>query len=298
MTIRLLWIFCCCVLAHYVPAQKNSDMSDLRNKLTEALDIAGARFGVAVKNLQTGETVFINENEDFHAASTMKTPVLAELFRQAQSGRFSLDDKLVIKNSFASIVDGSAFSLDPADDSETELYRRVGEEESIRRLAYEMITRSSNLATNLLIALVSPDSVMALLRSVGAKKMKVLRGVEDNNAFREGLNNTTTALDLLLLFEQLGNEKLVSPDASREMIRILLDQQFREIIPARLPADAKVAHKTGSITGVQHDSGIVFTGNGNKYVVVFLSRFLPADEKKVIAAMAGASRLIYDHFSR
>ncbi|HRO70747.1 MAG TPA: class A beta-lactamase-related serine hydrolase, partial [Chitinophagaceae bacterium] len=140
-----------------------------------------------------------------------------------------------------------------------------------------------------------PDNIMESLKAMGANDMKVLRGVEDNKAFQKGLNNTTTAHDLALLFERMAEEKLVSAEASQAMIRILLDQQFNEIIPARLPGDVKVAHKTGSITGVQHDSGIVYLPDGRKYVLVLLSRFDPADEKKVITAMAEVSRLIYDH---
>ena len=83
--------------------------------------------------------------------------------------------------------------------------------------------------------------------------------------------------------------------ACRAMINILLDQKFNEIIPAHLPGTVKVAHKTGSITGIQHDSGIVFLPDGKKYVLVLLSQFQPADEKKVIQAMANVSKHFYNH---
>ncbi len=279
-------------------SQKNKSMEKLEKEIESRLAIANAHFGIAFKNLQTGDSVFINAKQSFHAASTMKTPVLAELFKQAAIGRFSMDDTITIRNSFKSIVDSSDFSLDPSDDSELELYKRLGEKETIAKLAYEMIIRSSNLATNMLIGLAGPDNIMESLKAIGANDMKVLRGVEDNKAFQKGLNNSTTAYDLALLFEQMAEEKLVSVEASQAMIRILLDQQFNEIIPARLPGDVKVAHKTGSISGVQHDSGIVYLPDGRKYVLVLLSRFDPADEKKVIAAMAEVSRLIYDHVMR
>lgn len=275
--------------------EKEDRMNELKKQIEAKLNIPNAHFGIAFRDIQTGETIFINEKESFHAASTMKTPVLVELFRQAQSGRFSLNDSIRIRNSFKSIADSSEYALDPADDSETGLYKRVGEQETIAKLAYEMIIRSSNLATNMLIELAGPDSIMATMNAIGARDIKVLRGVEDNKAYQKGLNNTTTAYDLALLFEQMANEKLVSAAASRDMIRILFDQQFNDIIPAQLPKDVKVAHKTGSITGVQHDSGIVFLPGGKKYVLVLLSRFDPADEKNVINAMAEVSRLIYDH---
>ena len=276
--------------------QNGDPMQELTQKIAERLAIPNAQFGIAFKNIQSGETIHLNEKEHFHAASTMKTPVLAELFRQSEQGSFSMEDSITIKNVFKSIVDSSEYSLDPADDSETGLYKRIGQKETIAALAYEMIIRSSNLATNLLIELVNPGQVMNTMKELGANDIKVLRGVEDNKAYQKGLNNTTTAYDLAILFEHMAKETLVSKHASNEMIRILLDQQFNEIIPARLPGEVRVAHKTGSITGVQHDSGIVILPGGEKYVLVLLSRFDPIDEKEVISAMADVSKLIYDHF--
>ena len=275
--------------------RKDNSMATLEKDIQNSLAIKNAHFGIAYKDLQTGKTWLLNEKDNFHAASTMKTPVLAELYKQAAAGKFSLTDSIEIKNSFRSIVDGSEYALDSADDSEFELYKDIGKKRPIASLAYEMIILSSNLATNLLIELVKPDSVMRTMKDLGANDIKVLRGVEDNKAFEKGLNNTTTAYDLLLIYERMADEKLVSADASKEMIKILLDQQFNEIIPALLPKNVKVAHKTGFITGVQHDSGIVFLPDGRKYVLVMLSRFDPVDEKKAINAMAAVSKLIYDY---
>ncbi len=291
----ILPVFILCTLFQMACMQKKDSLTDLEKNIKNKLAITKAHFGIAFKDLQTGETLLVNEKDNFHAASTMKTPVLLELFKQAESGKFSMHDSVAIKNSFTSIVDGSPYSLDSTDDSEFELYKNIGSKRTIVALAYEMIILSSNLATNILIELVTADSVMRTMRQLGANDIKVLRGVEDNKAYEKGLNNTTTAYDLLLIYEQMANEKLVSPAASKEMTSILLDQRFNEIIPAQLPKTVKVAHKTGSITGVQHDSGIVFLPDGRKYVLVLLSRFDPADEKKVITAMAEVSKLIYDH---
>lgn len=275
--------------------QKKDSLTALKKNIQDSLAINKTHFGIAYKDLQTGETILLNEKDNFHAASTMKTPVLVELFKQAAADKFSMSDSIEIRNSFRSIVDGSEYALDSADDSEFELYKNIGNKRTIASLAYDMIIQSSNLATNLLIDLVKPDSVMTTMRTLGANDIKVLRGVEDDKAYEKGLNNTTTAHDLLLIYEQMANQKLVNPDASKEMINILLDQRFNEIIPALLPKDVKTAHKTGSITGVQHDSGIVFLPGGRKYVLVMLSQFDPADEKKAIHAMAAVSKLIYDY---
>ena len=290
------WIYLLLVmnlLAGDLCSQPNNNT--MQEKLTGLFNIPDSHIALAFKNLQTGETILINGKENFHAASTMKVPVLIELYRQAAKGKFSLKDSIVIKNSFHSIADGSEFKLDSTDDSETQLYREIGQKRTLSSLAFNMIILSSNLATNLLIELVKPESVMKTMKKIGVNDIKVLRGVEDGKAFEKGLNNTTTAADLMLIYEKIAKGKMISNKASREMINILLDQKFNEIIPAQLPADVKVAHKTGSITGVQHDSGIIFLPDGRKYVLVLLSKFKPADEKKIISILSDASKAIFDY---
>ncbi len=254
-------------------------------------------YGIAFKDLQSGQTFFLHEKDRFHAASTMKTPVLIETYRQAALGKFSVKDPIPVKNSFASIVDGSAYSLDSTDDSEHELYTLVGTQRPISDILYRMITKSSNLATNIIIDLVGAKNVNASLRAMGVYDMEVLRGVEDDKAFEKGLNNTTTAYDLMLVMEQLATGKAVNKKASDDMIRILMDQYFRDVIPALLPAGVKVASKSGSITGICHDSGIVFLPDGRKYVLVLLSRGIQNYEEAK-AMLAKVSRTFYDHLTK
>jgi beta-lactamase class A len=151
-----------------------------------------------------------------------------------------------------------------------------------------MITVSSNFATNLLIEKLDVEKVKATVRRLGADGMKVLRGVEDSKAFEKGLNNETTARGLLILFEKLGRGEAVSATADREMIEVLKRQEFRDAIPAGLPAGTTVAHKTGSITRIQHDAGIVY--GPRPYVLVVLVRGIDDGNvaKKVIAAISRA----------
>ncbi|MGE5497752.1 MAG: serine hydrolase, partial [Syntrophothermus sp.] len=211
-------------------------------------------------------------------------------------GKFSLDDSITVKNEFKSIVDGSPFILEAGRDGGEGLYKYLGQKLTIRFLIHEMITVSSNLATNLLIELAGPENVHNTIRALGTKKMKVLRGVEDNKAFEKGLNNSVTASDLGLLFEKLASEEIIDAESCREMTDILLDQKFNDLIPAKLPKDVKVAHKTGSITGVRHDSGFVILPDGRKYVLVLLSKNLK-DEKKAVDALTDISRIIYDYMT-
>ncbi len=280
------------VLACILTACNPSD--SLVEKIEDEWQSQEGIFAMAFKDLTSGETVLINERVVFHAASTMKTPVMVEVFNQAEQGLFSLEDSILVRNEFKSIVDSSLFSLSPDDDSEQDLYTQVGKKKPLSSLVYKMIISSSNLATNIIIDLVKATKVTASMREMGAHDIQIRRGVEDTKAFEKGLNNTTTAYDLMLIFEKIARREMVSPAASDAMIDILLDQHFNDIIPAKLPGDVKVAHKTGSITGVQHDSGIVILPDGRKYVVVLLSKDLK-DTEAAVNSMAIVSRMLYDH---
>ena len=266
----------------------------LGQDVRSVLDSVTGDFAVAVRNLEdTSETLLVNEHQMFHAASTMKTPVMVEIYRQAEEGRFDLDDSIRVENQFRSIVDGSCYSLTPEDDSYETLYDHIGENRSIRTLMREMITASSNLATNILIEKVGAEATTQTMRRYGADSIQVRRGVEDMKAYRRGLNNETSAHDLLVLFERVARGNAVSEQASEEMIQILKQQAYNDMIPARLPDSVEVAHKTGWITGLHHDSGIVFVPGGPTYVLVLLSQNLE-DEDAGVTAFARISRIIFD----
>lgn len=273
-------------------AQTNQSLKQLRTNILTEFNNQQGDFAVAFINLKTGKKLLINEKENFHAASTMKTPVMIEVFKQIKEGKFSLEDSITIKNEFKSIVDGTLYSLDSSEDSYSNLYQHLGEKTTLYNLVYHMIINSSNLATNLVIDLIDAKKVTKTMRSYGAKDIMVLRGVEDQKAYDAGLNNTTTAYDLALIFQMIATGKAVDKNASEKMIQILLDQQHNSIIPANLPTNVKVAHKTGSITGVHHDSGIVFLPDGTKYVLVILSKNI-MDEDSAVKAMAKVSEMIY-----
>ncbi len=272
-----------------ISGQKNIRLKD---QIIELMSKTEGDFGLAFKNLDNSDTIFINAHEYFHAASTMKTPVMLEIFNQEKQGKFKISDSIIVQNEFESIVDKSKYSLSINDDSDDILYRKIGQKMTIHDLTYEMMTKSSNLATNILIDKVGAKDVMKLLRSLNIKENIVLRGVEDQKAFEAGLNNKTTPFGLMQIFEHIA---LTQPSNSL-MMEILFEQKFNEIIPAHLPKTVKVAHKTGSITGVQHDSGIVFLPDGRKYVLILLSKNLKnADDG--VKTLAVISKLIYDHLN-
>ena len=269
-------------------------LNKLKNEISSKLAEQKGDFAVAFKDLSTGEEILINEQSVFHAASTMKTPVMIEVYKQIAAGRFSMSDSFTLKNLFKSIVDSSFFSLNPTDDSEKDLYRHLGEKTTLYNLVYNMIIKSSNLATNMVIELVDARNVTKTMRQLGAPHIQILRGVEDSKAFEKGFNNITTAYDLMVIYEKMARGQIVDSASSAAMVKILEDQQFNEVIPAKLPKTVKVAHKTGNISHVQHDSGIVFLPDGRKYVLVLLSKNLQKEDQ-AIKAMAGVSEMIYKY---
>jgi len=230
---------------------------------------------------------------EVHAASTMKVPVMIELFRQAERGALSLDQPVLLVNQFGSIVDGSPYSVSPADDSDSLMYQRVGHRVPVRELIERMIVRSSNLATNAVIALADPARVTATARALGAARIRVLRGVEDAKAYERGLNNTTTAADLAALLAALATDRAASPTSCAAMRDILLRQEFNDAIPAGLPAGTSVAHKTGQITAVLHDAAIVYPPDDDPYVLVVLTSGIP-DETVARTLIADISRLVWE----
>jgi beta-lactamase class A len=256
----------------------------------------GAQVGLAYVDLGSGDTLMLNADTSFHAASTMKVPVMIELFRRANTGSFRMSQALMLVNQFASLVDGSPYALDPSSDSDSTLYHRIGERVSVDTLLRLMITRSSNFATNTLITLVGADAVTRTMRELGARRIQVLRGVEDGKAFEKGLNNTATARDLAIILRAIEQGKAAPPAATREMLGILSAQEFNEKIPAGLPQGVRVAHKTGEITAVSHDAAIVYPPGRKPYVLVVLTRGIQ-DGAKSSKLIADISALIYAHNS-
>jgi len=224
----------------------------------------------------------------------MKVPVMIELFKRSQRGSFRMEQPLLMVNQFASLVDGTAYSLDRGSDSDSTLYKRVGQRVRVDSLLRLMIIRSSNFATNTLITLVGGEAVTATMRELGAQRIQVRRGVEDGKAFDKGLNNTTTARDLAIILRAIEEGKAGTPASTRQMLDILLAQEFNEKIPAGLPPGVRVAHKTGEITAVSHDAAIVYPPGRRPYVLVVLTRGI-TDGARSARLIADISALVYAH---
>jgi beta-lactamase class A len=279
-----------CVAA--LACERPPSTAELELVIRGRLGLTPGTYGIAFLDLGTGAELYMGADSVFHAASLMKVPVMIEVFRRAEAGHFQLDDSITVTDTFRSIVDGSPYVLPLDSDSDSTLYEQIGRRVPIRSVVERMIVRSGNLAANLLVDLVSADSIQATIERMGATTMRVRRGVEDLKAYERGLNNTATARDMARLLMALARGEAVSRDASAAMLEILMRDEFRDRIPAGVPAGTRVANKVGFITAVDHDAAIVFPKQSKPYVLVVLTSGIE-DAARSRRAIADISRLVW-----
>jgi beta-lactamase class A len=254
------------------------------------------RLAVACYDGETRVQWSYDADSYFHGASTIKLAVLAGLFGEITRGRVKPDDPVHVRNRFTGAVDGRPFMLDLASEPDPEVATQMGKNLTIRELAYRMITASSNLATNLLIDVVGIPAIQRCLEDLKIEGILMRRGVQDQSAFEAGVNNLVTANGLLRLLRLISDGRVHSPQACAEMLEILLDQRHKSGIPAGLPGDAQVAHKTGNISTVHHDAGIVYLGKRRPFFLVVLTQF--EEKRGRSTAVAEVSRDIFDTLAR
>jgi beta-lactamase class A len=270
------------------------DETALQARIEEIREAAGLdAVAVHVHDYESGREFSHDGDRWFHAASTMKVAVLLALFKAVEDGASRLEDRLHVRNRFRGIADRSIFHVERDRDADSAVHRRIGRSMKLIELAHPMITRSSNLATNLLLDHLTPAFIQQMLTAAGVDGVKVVRGVEDTVAFEQGLNNTVTARGLVQLFRLLHDERFFREPARRQMIEILREQEFNSMLPALLPPHTQVAHKTGEISTCTHDAGLVLLPGRHAYAAAILTEHQP-DVDASQKAVAKVSRAIYE----
>jgi len=251
---------------------------------------------VAIHDYQSDRSFDLESGRWFHAASVIKLAVLLGVFKAIEEGRFRLDDPVHVRNRFRSIVGGAVYRVERDRDGDIECHRRIGRTMQIGELSRAMIVRSSNIATNLLLDLVGLDFVRRTLSAAHVEGVRMMRGVEDHAAFEHGINNEMTTAGARQLLRVINEEGFLRQE-SRECIReILLAQEFNSMIPAQLPKNVKVAHKTGEISTHSHDAGVVYPAGREPYVVAIFTESESASDQRT-RAVAEISAAIYEELT-
>jgi beta-lactamase class A len=275
---------------------------ETENKLSAEIERIGEEAGaeslaVAVYDYATSFQFSHHGEEWFHAASTIKVPVLIGVFAAVEAGRIDLNSRIHVRNRFISVADGSTYRVESSRDAGSSVQAQIGKTMRLRDLARQMIVTSSNLATNLLIDVVGIDELRASLEQLGADGIELRRGVEDDAAFEQGINNRVTAKGLVHAL-RLIEEGSVSKRSSEEMLEILHSQEFRSGIPAGLPDAARVANKTGEISTMAHDTGLVYLPDRQPYALAILTEWEPGNTAGRRDALAALSRAVYRYLHR
>ncbi len=279
------------------PDLKLESAGPLRHKLEELEGRSGARaLAVVVNDLETGLDFRHRPDRWFHAASTIKLAVLLGVFAAIHSDKLKPESRLHVRNRFRSAFDGSTFRVLSERDADSEVQAAIGKTMRVNELARNMIIRSSNLATNLLLDLLGLEFLQRVLERFGLVGIDLRRGVEDELAFQHGINNRVTAGGLVQLLRLIAEERAFSAELSRDMLDILHEQEFRSGIPAGLPSHARVAHKTGEISTIAHDAGIVYLPKRRPYVVAILTEWDWATAGRA-PTIAAASYMVYEHLA-
>lgn len=251
---------------------------------------------VAAYDFEHHTTWSLQPHRWFHAASTIKVPVLLAVYEAIEQHRFESYSRVHVRNRFLGMADGKPFRVAPDRDANAEVHAALGRMLTVHELAEHMIVTSSNLATNLLLDLVGVEAARASLARLHVSGIDLQRGVEDEVAWAAGLNNRVTAAGLCNALRLIEEGKAISPEASRQMLDILHQQRFRSGIPAGLPEDARVANKTGEISTIAHDAGIVYLDGRDAYVVVILTEWEPEVNGRQ-ETIARISRAVYEYMT-
>lgn len=258
-------------------------LSDLQLRLASASISAPGRVGIEIKDLSTGFSSGYNADASMPAASTIKIPVMVEVFRQMSVGTLMLTRTVGLQYT------------DKDDGSGDLCYARVGTRYSVKTLLWQMITESDNTATNMLIRLVGRHKINVTMRELGLTHTLLGDYIRtSSSSVRYALRSSPR--DMVSLLEAMARDQLVDPWSSREMLAILAGQQHNSLLPQPLPEGLPIAHKTGSLHDTLNDVGVVYLDSEPYVIAVMTTNLssLPSGRRFI----HNVSRLAYQSFER
>jgi beta-lactamase class A len=240
-------------------------LADFQAELTAYSMRAPGHVGIAIQDVATGATSGIHSGSEMPAASTIKIPVMVEVFRQLVAGKFDLNTKLRLRRGDK---DWGSGDLSGA---------RVGSSYTVSRLLALMIDVSDNTATNMLIRRVGRQRINATMAGYGLTHTRLRDFIRSEGpGIRWALRSSPA--DMAHLLGVMAKEQLVDEWSSREMITILRGQHHNGLLPEPLPPGTQIAHKTGTLHDTLNDVGIVYGAGEDPYVIAVMTTDLPTLE--------------------
>jgi beta-lactamase class A len=243
--------------------------------------------GVAILDLTSGQEYLLHGDEIFAQASSIKIPVLVELYRQSQDnskGPAKLTDLYSVRHS------------DLVPDSDIMLGLTPGVTQITNRdLATMMVAVSDNSATNVLIDRVGMENVNSTLHRLGLKETRLRRKMMDLKAAQEGRENISTPREMMRLLQALYQQKVLNKAMTEDFFKVLATHKDSALLRG-LPADVRSANKPGALEGVRNDSGIVFVPN-RPFVLCIMATYLH-NEKEGEKAITDITAAAYSYFDR
>ncbi|MBE3555684.1 MAG: serine hydrolase [Firmicutes bacterium] len=254
-----------------------------------AMENAGGRFSVAIHHLESGEAFQYDADQPCYAASVIKVPIMATVFHEAAVGHLTLEEKLIVREEDMVTGSGVLQHLTP------------GIALSIRDLVVLMIIESDNTATNLLIDRLGTQTIQQSMQQWGLQATQFHHKLQIIPAVDTDAHNTITAREMAIFLKRMAQGQVVSWNACRKMIEIMKWQKVNTGLPSLLPVedrpvgaipDWELAHKTGDVTGIEHDVGLLYVP-GHTFAIAVCVRDVTVP-LRVHAAMGRIGRILYD----
>ena len=256
-------------------------LQQLKDEIYQTIAGAQAKVSLLMKDLDTEEGLLSYEAQRrVVSASTIKVPIMLTALQQVKEGKLALTQKFLVAK--------------PVILQDSEVFERGELFYTLEELLVWMIITSDNTATNVLIHLLGMDTINAYCKELGLSSTVVMREMLDFAAIDAGRNNYTSAFDMQTLFEALYRSTILTPRLCGYATNILLRQRCNDLFMRYICEDIKVAHKTGGLDFLNHDTGVFYLDNINYYLGIFVTD-APDDDygKRLIGKI---SKMIYEYY--
>ena len=255
--------------------------SSARAAVEKLIRQSGADVSLAFRSLDGAQELFIAADTPFEYPAAMKIPVMIELYARVDAHDLRWSDSLALHSTFRSVADGSPYRLDSVAPPDIAAARTM----TLRQLCDVMMTRDSDLAADLLIEKLGLDAIRQRMRALGADGMDLVAGFGDTKASAQGLKNVTSARALMVILWGLANDRIVSADASQEMMGLIA----RSGLPVNMPGTAPPRPAVRGPSGADHHAATIIIG-AHSFVLVTNVRGLtdPQASAALVARIAHA----------